>query len=126
MKKSDPAKRQRAAGLIVEGHNGAAIAAEVRIRPETLSRWRADATFQALIQAEIERRARGRLEDRLQALAPDALSLLDHAMRMKDLDGPKPQAIAAAGLILQAGILNPKRPTTTRSQTHEENDEGDL
>lgn len=125
MNKSDATKRQRAAALIVEGYTGAAIAAEVRIRQETLSRWRRDATFQAMIQAELERRARGKLEDRLQALAPDALSLLAHALTLKDLDGPKPQAIAAAGLILEAAIVNPKR-STHRSKPHAPQEQSEL
>ena len=125
MKTSDATKRQRAAALIVEGHTGAAIAAECRIRPETLSRWKRDATFQNLIATEIERRARGKLEDRLQALSLDALTLLTHALTLKDLTGPTAQAVQAAGLILQAAILNPKRPPP-RSTQHDPQEESDL
>jgi len=125
MNKSDATKRQRAAALIVEGYTGAAIAAEVRIRQETLSRWKADATFQDLIRAEIERRARGALEDRLQALAPDALTVLTQAMKERDLNGPTTPAVQAAGLILEAAIINPKRPPP-RIKEHETQEASEL
>jgi hypothetical protein len=111
MKGIETAKRQRAALLLAEGHTTKATAAAVRVRPETLSRWKATPSFQALIAEALNRKARGDMEERLQALAPEALDLLTHALRLRDLDrNPDPRAIEAAGQILAAAILNPKPP----------------
>lgn len=111
MKGIESAKRQRAAHLLADGCTTKATAEAVRVRPETLSRWKATPSFQALITAALDRKARGALEDRLQALAPEALDLLTHALTLRDLDrNPHTRAIEAAGQILAAAILNPKPP----------------
>lgn len=110
----DSAKRKRAAALMAEGkHTGNAIAAAVQVRPETLSRWKADKTFQALVRAELDRKARGAIEERLQALAPDALDALARTLRERDPFGhATPGAIAAAAAILNATLQKPPRTLT--------------
>lgn len=109
MSQPDP-KHLRAAALLVEGRSVKDAARAAGIRPETLSRWKGKPDFQALVQDALARKARGSLEQRLAALSAEALDLLAQHMKSRDLGGhPSPRAIEAAGLILQAAILNPHR-----------------
>jgi hypothetical protein len=122
MNLNDP-KKQRAAALLAKGYRTGAVAGAVRIRPETLSRWKAEPDFQALMQAAIDAKDRADLETRLAAAAPDALDTLTHAMQQRDANGGHSgAAVAAAGLILKAAILNPKRPQP-KEPPHDETQE---
>lgn len=76
--------QERAAHLVATGLSGKAVAAELGVTPETVSRWRQEPAFQAAINSLLWD-ARDNVQRRMASLADKALTIVTDALDNAEL-----------------------------------------
>jgi hypothetical protein len=97
-------KQQRAATLLAQGKLCQDVAAAVGVRPSTISRWKLELEFRALLNALRAEALEASIAG-IQSLAAEATSTLGTLLR----EGPAAIRIKAVEVVLaHAGITNPE------------------
>jgi hypothetical protein len=81
-----------------EGKTGRQVAETLAVTPETVSRWRQDATFEAAINAQLAE-ARDYAANKLKALTTDALSVIEEILN--DSEAKPGERLSAAATVLR-------------------------
>lgn len=103
-------QHHQAAQLLAMGHTAKKVADDLKVDPVTVSRWKADYNFQALINSLILD-AQQETGERLRSLAASALTTIENIMQ--DNEAPPKDRLTAALKVLEMVKVEPSQIKST-------------